>query len=320
MPKRSVADRLDGLIAEMLRSPSALPVKDRRLAPLAQLAADLRDLPRPSFKERLKNDLQRRALMSTTVINPMRQGFHTVTPYVTVRQAAEMIDFVKAVFGAQEMFRGTGSAGGIHAEVQIGDSMMMIGGGPALREAPTPNAFQYYVPNVDEVYARALAAGAVSLQGITENYGDRFTAVADPFGNHWYISTHLGAVYVPDGLRDVTLYLNPVGAPRLIEFLKQAFHATEFVRYDSPDGVVHHAKIRIGDSMIEMGEAHGPWQPRPAVVHLYVPDADAAYRSALGAGAASLSAPADQPYGDRVAAVKDVWGNRWYIATHMKEV
>ncbi len=259
--------------------------------------------------------------MSTTTVNPIRQGFHTVTPYVTVRQAAELIDFVKSGFGAQEMFRTTGPAGGIHAEVQIGDSMMMIGGGSALGE-PMPNAFQYYVPNVDEVYARALAAGAVTLQGISENYGDRFSAVQDPFGNQWYISTHLGANYVPDGLRDVSLYLHPVGAPRLIDFLKAAFHASEFVRYDSPDGVVHHAKIRIGDSIVEMGEAHGPWQSMwPGfMVYLYVPDADAVYRSALEAGGASLSAPVDQPYGDRVAAVQDAWGNQWYIATHLRDI
>jgi PhnB protein len=320
VPKRSLADRLDALINETLLSPSALHTKDRRLAPLAQMAADLRDLPRPGFKENLKNDLQRRAVMNTTTVNPIRQGFHTVTPYITVRQAAELIDFIKSVFGAQELFRTTGPAGGIHAEVQIGDSMMMIGGGPALHDAPVPNAFQYYVPNVDEVYARALAAGAITLQGITENYGDRFTAVRDPFGNSWYISTHLGAAYVPDGLRDVSLYLSPVGAPRLIDFLKKAFNASEFVRYDSPGGVVHHAKIRIGDSMIEMGEAHGPWQSMPAMVYLYVPDADAVYRSALDAGAASLSAPVDQPYGDRVAAVQDAWGNQWYIATHIKDI
>jgi uncharacterized glyoxalase superfamily protein PhnB len=256
-------------------------------------------------------------------VNPIRAGFHTITPYVTVPQAAEMIDFVKSVFGAQELFRGTGSAGGIHAEVRIGDSMMMIGGGSAFRGTPTPNMFQYYVPNVDEVYARALTAGAAVQFGITEDHGDRFAAVRDPFGNDWILSTHLGSRYVPEGLRDVTIYLHPVGAPKLIEFLKEAFAAEEFVRYDSPEGTVLHAKVRIGDSMIEMGDArrHSSGmvlQPMPAAIYLYVPDADAVYRRAIAAGAVSLSEPADQPYGDRLAGVQDSWENRWYIATHIR--
>jgi len=319
MAKRSLADRLDQVIAETLAAErgAGFATKDRRLTALAQLAAELRDLPRPGFKARLKSDLERRASMSATAVSYMRAGFHSITPYVEVPQAAEMIDFVKSVFDAQELYRGTGSAGGIHAEVRIGDSMMMIGGGSALLGTPTPTMFQYYVPNVDEVYARAIAAGATESLGLTEQWGDRFGAVRDPFGNEWIISTHLGPRYVPEGLRDVTVYLHPVGAARQIDFLKGAFAAEEFVRHDSPEGAVLHAKVRIGDSMIEMGEAHGPWQQMPTAIYLYVPDADSVYRSAMAAGAVSLSEPADQPYGDRVAGVQDAWGNRWYIATHI---
>jgi PhnB protein len=116
-------------------------------------------------------------------MSAVRAGFRTITPYVMVPQAEAMIDFVKSVFGAQELFRGTGSAGGVHAEVRIGDSMMMIGGGGAFRGTPTPTAFQYYVPNADEVYARAIAAGATTSLALTEQWGDRFGAVRDPFGN-----------------------------------------------------------------------------------------------------------------------------------------
>jgi hypothetical protein len=124
MAKRSLADRLDQLIATMLSAEAGAEIvpQDRRLAPLARLAADLRDLPRPGFKERLKNELERRALMSSTTANPIRAGFHTITPYVTVPEAAEMIEFVKSAFGAQELMRDTGSAGGIHAEVRAARS------------------------------------------------------------------------------------------------------------------------------------------------------------------------------------------------------
>ena len=251
-------------------------------------------------------------------MSAIRAGFRTITPYVMVPQAEAMIDFVKSVFGAQELFRGTGSAGGVHAEVLIGDSMMMIGGGGAFRGTPTPTAFQYYVPNADEVYARAIAAGATTSLALTEQWGDRFGAVRDPFGNEWILSTHLGPRYVPDGLGDVTIYLHPVGAAKLIGFLKEAFGAAEFVRHDSPEGAVLHAKVRIGDSMIEMGEAHGPWRATPTAIYLYVPDADAVYRRAMAAGADSLSEPADPPYGDRLAGVRDFCGNQWFIATHVR--
>lgn len=261
--------------------------------------------------------------MSATAVNPIRAGFHTITPYVMVPRAGEMIDFVKSVFGAQELFRDTGSARGIHAEVRIGDSMMMIGGGSAFRGTPTPTMFQIYVPNVDEVYARAIAAGATVQLGLKEDHGDRFAVVKDPFGNHWIISTHLGPRYVPEGLRAVTIYLHPDGAAKLIVFLKEAFAAEEFVRYDSPEGTVLHAKLRIGDSMIEMGDARRETSgmvlpPMPTAIYLYVPDADAVYRGAIAAGAASLSEPADQPYGDRLAGVQDFCGNRWYIAAHIR--
>ena len=81
-----------------------------------------------------------------------------------------------------------------------------------------------------------------------------------------------------------------------------------------------HTKLRIGDSMIETGEAHGRWQPMPSTIYLYLPDADAVYRGAMAAGATSLSAPADQRLWRRLAGVRDTFGNSWHIAAHMKEV
>jgi PhnB protein len=90
--------------------------------------------------------------------------------------------------------------------------------------------------------------------------------------------------------------------------------------YASPDGVVHHAVVRVGDSVIEMGEAHDKYGNMPAMFYLYVPDCDAVYRRALAAGAKSLHDLTDQPYGDRNGAVTDDFGNTWYIATHIKDV
>ncbi len=257
----------------------------------------------------------------TSAVKPVREGFHTVTLYLAVQGAAQLIDFVKQAFGATETLRGTGSGGGLHAEVRIGDSMVMIGGYAGMPFDETPSAIHLYVDDADAVYERALEAGAASLQGPTDQpYGDREAGVKDPFGNLWYIATHKGDRYIPEGLRTVTPYLHPHGAPRLIDFLKQAFGAEEAFRAQSPDGAVHHAKIRFGDSIVEMGEAHGEYQPMPTMIYLYVEDVDALYQRAVRAGATSMQAPADQPYGDRTAHVKDPFGNSWYIATHVKDV
>ncbi len=184
-----------------------------------------------------------------------------------------------------------------------------------------PTALHLYVNDADSVYERALQAGGRSIGEPTDQpYGDREAGVKDPSGNDWYIATHKGATHVPEGLRSVTPYLHPRGAAKLIDFLKQAFGAEEAARYEGPDGTIHHAKVRIGDAMVEMGEAHGEWQPRPMAFYLYVEDTDAWYKRALQAGATSISEPADQPYGDRNAGVKDPFDNVWYIATHIKDV
>jgi PhnB protein len=253
-------------------------------------------------------------------VRPIREGFHTVTPYLMVPQAPELLEFVKRAFGAEELLRTTGSAGGMHAEVKIGDSMVMLGGGGAWRGTPMPTAIHFYVKDADAVYQRALHTGATSIgEPVDQPYGDREAGVKDPGGNYWYIATHKGATHVPEGLRSVTPYLHPRGAARLIDFLKQAFGAEEVSRYAGPDGTIHHAQVRIGDSMVEMGEAQADWQPRPTAFYLYVEDADAWYKRALQAGATSISEPADQPYGDRNAGVKDPFDNVWYIATHIRD-
>jgi PhnB protein len=250
---------------------------------------------------------------------PVREGFHTITPYIAVREAAELIEFVKRAFGAEGQVLGTGSGGGIHAEVKIGDSMLMIGGGAAWNGTPMPTALHYYVSDVDAVYRRALEAGATSLMEPGDQfYGDREAAVKDLAGNHWYIATHLGGSYIPPGLHSIQVFLHPHDAASLVEFLVRALGVEEISRHTAPDGTIAHTTLRLGSSTFEMGEAHGPWQPMPTMFNLYVPDADALYRRAMEAAAESLAQPADQPYGARTAAVKDPAGNLWYFSTPIK--
>jgi PhnB protein len=188
----------------------------------------------------------------TRRVAPIREGFHTITPYLQVFRAAELIDFVKAAFGAEERFRstGTGSAGGMHAEVRIHDSIVMIGGGGAWKGPERPSAIHLYVEDADAAYERAMRAGATSLQGPTDQpYGDREAGIQDLGGNLWYIAAHQAAgraagSYRPEGFHAVTPFFHPHGAGRLIDFLKQAFKAQEVDCFKSPEGIVHHAILR----------------------------------------------------------------------------
>jgi uncharacterized glyoxalase superfamily protein PhnB len=341
MPERNPYDALDQAVEAILsRSEEEAGSATYEIAALAGIAADLRDMVSPSFRQRLRAELSAAAARmpssrggeegapGTTIaaepgVSFIREGFRTVTPYLQVERAAEVLEFVKRAFGAAETFRMTEPGGGLrHAEARIGDSMLMMGGAPGMPFPSMPTSLHIYVEDADAVYRRALEAGAASLYApMDQPYGDREASVKDPAGNDWYIATHKeGKTHVPEGLGTVTNYLHPRGAAGLIAFLERAFGAQELFRVASPEGVVHHAKVRIGSSVVEVGEAHGEWQPRPSAIYLYVPDVDATHDQAVRAGAVSAQVPADQPYGDRVAHVNDPAGNIWYIATHKKEV
>lgn len=249
----------------------------------------------------------------------VREGFRTVTPYLTVADVHAEIEFVTRTFGATGTIYGLGSAGGFHSEYMIGDSMIMIGGGgkgASWKGTPTPGTLHIYVEDVDAVYERAMQAGATSMMAPTDQeYGDRDAAVIDVGGNHWYIGTHKGADYLPAGMTNLMPFLHPQGAPKMIEFLQQAFNAEAIAVHQSPEGIVQHATVKVGSSIVEMGEAHGEWQPMPMSFMLYIENADESYARAMKAeGAVSISVPADQPYGARVGTVKDPFGNTWYIS------
>jgi uncharacterized glyoxalase superfamily protein PhnB len=125
-------------------------------------------------------------------VKPVPEGYHSVIPYLTVRDPGQLIDFLKQAFGAEEtlrMPRGDGSIG--HAEVRIGDSMIMMGG--ATEEwKEMPGAVYLYLEDVDGAYGRAIEAGAESIREPTDEfYGDRMGGVRDTLGNVWWISTHV---------------------------------------------------------------------------------------------------------------------------------
>ena len=257
-------------------------------------------------------------------VSPIPSGYRMVTPYLVVPDVDAVINLVKKAFGGEEVFRAVGPAGGYHCEVRVEDSMLMIGGGGAgvaWKGEPMLGAFHVYVRDCDAAYRRALEAGAKSLaEPADQFYGERSGSVIDAAGNFWYIATRKAGNYKWEGAPTIQPNLHPLRVDPVVNFLKRAFGAEETGRHTSADGVVHHNTVKIGDSYLEMGEAHGPYQPMKSMFYLYVPNVDDVYRTALAAGAKAMQEPADQPYGDRVGAVTDNFGNQWWIATHIKDV
>jgi uncharacterized glyoxalase superfamily protein PhnB len=128
-----------------------------------------------------------------------------------------------------------------------------------------------------------------------------------------YFPTRPQLAYAWPGLAAITPYLVAERAAELIAFLKDAFCGTEQTRASTSDDTVPRA-VAIGNGAVEVSEASAANPSAPCAIHLYVEDADAVYARGLQAGAASIYEVADQPWGDRQGAVKDAWGNHWYIA------
>jgi len=135
----------------------------------------------------------------TTKVRPIPEGYHTITPQLTCRDAARAIEFYKEVFGAKEIHRMAGPGGKVmHAELQIGDSRIMLADEyPGMSAAPDPSRVQssslfIYTENVDSVFNHAVKSGAKGDMPPADMFwGDRYAKVTDPFGHHWGLATHI---------------------------------------------------------------------------------------------------------------------------------
>jgi PhnB protein len=134
------------------------------------------------------------------LVGYQQAGYHTVTPYLVMDRCAEAIEFYKTVFGATEVFRTTSPDGEIgHAELEIGDSRIMVAEAHPGSLVRSPSALggtsvtlMLYVPDADEVFARAIRAGARQDDPVQDKpYGDRSGSLIDPFGHRWTIATHV---------------------------------------------------------------------------------------------------------------------------------
>ncbi|HLJ88318.1 MAG TPA: VOC family protein [Candidatus Angelobacter sp.] len=133
-------------------------------------------------------------------VKAIPEGHRTVTPYLHIRDAARAIDFYTRAFGAKEIYRMPGPDGKIgHAEIQIGDSLVMISeeNKQMCNESPqslngSPVGVFLYLEDVDAVFKKAIASGAKQVSPVQDMFwGDRYGRLTDPFGHHWHLATHV---------------------------------------------------------------------------------------------------------------------------------
>lgn len=140
------------------------------------------------------------------MVDPIPAGYHSVTPYLAIDGAAQAIEYYKAAFGAEEVLRMPMGDRIAHAEIQIGDSHVMLADefpdmghlGPKSRGGTTVG-LMIYVPDVDAVFDRAIAAGGTVSRPVQDQfYGDRTGTLVDPFGHQWTIATHVEEVSIEE--------------------------------------------------------------------------------------------------------------------------
>jgi PhnB protein len=250
------------------------------------------------------------------------EGFRSLTPYLILNGAKNFLEFIQRAFAASENYLMHDPDGIVrHAEARIGEAIVEFAeAGPGWSAMPA--GLHFYVSNADEVYARALQAGGTSLyEPVNRDYGDREAGIRDVAGNLWFLATHIaGKSYRPDTLQDLNTYFSVEDAGRFTDFLARAFGAEVLEKHASDSGVIMHAKVRIGDTAVELSEGRAPWGPRMVAHHYYVEDCDAVFSRGLASGCKELQPMADQFYGDRSGSLLDAWGNHWYIASHTEDL
>ncbi|HKV03842.1 MAG TPA: VOC family protein [Candidatus Acidoferrales bacterium] len=136
----------------------------------------------------------------TSKVKAVPEGYHTATPYLALQDTARAIDFYKQVFGAKELMRMNAPDGKVsHAEIKIGDSVLMLSSAPPSTGLQTPESIGgstvsifLYLEDVDTVFNRAVSAGSKVIQAPANQFwGDRYGRLTDPFGHCWSLATHI---------------------------------------------------------------------------------------------------------------------------------
>lgn len=126
--------------------------------------------------------------------------------------------------------------------------------------------------------------------------------------------------YKPEGYQDVIPYLIQPNINGLVKFMKKALDAEELSLMEDEEGNVVHGEMRVGDTVIMMGQSSEQFPQMKTMLHIYVKDVDETFKKAIEAGATVEREVADQFYGDRSGGVKDKWGNQWWFSTHKEDL
>jgi uncharacterized glyoxalase superfamily protein PhnB len=312
MPEDALIEQLDQAIDALLAG--GQPPTDPEIAALAAVAADLRYLPDEKFQQRLKSDLQRRVSMTASTTVSARESVSAITPFIAVQNAPALIEFLKQTFGAEETARNPHGDGFV-ASLRIGDSDVLVMGGESLRGHERIGAFHAFVPDCDAVYDRAIKAGGTSMgEPADRPYGERSGFVKDATGNYWYIATRFASNVAPEGAGSIVPYMHPSKALPFIDFLKRAFGAQEIGVYEH-GGRVMHAIVRIGNAVLEMGEANPNPAVSPCTSRIAMPCTSARSRPALH----RCGRRADQAYGERTAGLVDPFGFQWMPSAKLRQ-
>ena len=254
--------------------------------------------------------------------SPVPAGFHSLTPYLILDHVDRFLEFVGAGLNATEKFLMRDGQGVIrHGELQLAGSILEFA--QANPDWPAmPGGLHFYVKDVDAAYGQAIRAGATSLYPpASRDYGDREAGIRDVSGNIWFLATHTaGDSHIPQNLRDLNTYFAVKDASAFVAFLEALFNTTAVQKDAAQDGNILHAKVQIGDTVVEVGEGRPPYGPRAVAHHHYSTDCDAVFARGLAAGCRQIQPMRDEFYGDRAGSLLDAWGNHWYIATHLEDL
>jgi uncharacterized glyoxalase superfamily protein PhnB len=252
-----------------------------------------------------------------------------VYPYLIVRGAAAAIEFYRAVFGAEEIFRLPDAEKGRigHAELRLGPMTIMLadeypelGILSPLAYGGTGTTLHLHVDNVDALAAEAVRAGATMVRPPADyDHGERQCRLRDPFGHEWLLGHELTErAPVGNGSGAVRPNLFPAlrfrDEFRAMDWLERTFGFARHAVYTDDTGKLVHAELKLGPGILMMGS--GPEDTLGFSIYVYVKDLDAHFARAQAAGADIIRPLRDTSYGSREYAARDLDGHVWYFGTY----